>query len=183
MPHEFSAVTVSGIVKALQAFGWYEPVIAAVPPASRSALENPQATKYHPGPAVDEVMEALGRLHGLTGPEQLMQKVTEQSLEGIVAPLARVFLTLTGNSPRVLFSRFDALLSATARGLSASWVDDAGEQAGTLTITYDRPPTPAMAHAWKGALQHVLVFCRVRGTVAVRNSALPTAVVLHASWS
>ncbi len=183
MPHEFSSVTVAGVVKALRALEWYEPIVAAVPPASRAILENPQASRYHPGATLDAVMEALARIHGLSGPERVMQKVTEQSIEGIVAPLARVFLTLTGNSPRVLFSRFDALLSATARGLGASWVDDAGEQAGTLTITYDLTPSPAMAAAWKGALQHVLVFCRVTGTVTVRDSALPNAAVLHVSWS
>jgi hypothetical protein len=183
MPHEFSAVTVAGIVRALKAFGWFDEVLAAVGPVSRAALESPQATKYHPGPAMDEVMARLMTLHGETGPEQVMQKVTQQSLEGIVAPLARVFLSLTGNSPRVLFSRFDALLSATARGLHASWVDDAGEQGGTLTILYDLPTTRAMASAWKGALQHVLIFCRTTGTISIRDSLQPHSVVLHASWA
>ena len=166
MSHEFSAVTMGGVRKALIELGWYDAVLAASSPGTRAILQAPEAAKYHPGTGLDEIVVVLEAQHGLSGPQRMMRTVTAKSLEGIVAPLARIFVTLMGNSPAVIFERFETFVKSTSRGVTASW-KAASEKSGTLVIGYGSPRTLAVAHGWKGALEHVLEFCKAEGTVEV----------------
>jgi hypothetical protein len=166
MSHEFSAVTYGGVRKALVELGWYDAVCAAASPGTRAILQAPETAKYHPGSGLDEIVELLEAQHGPTGPQRMLRAVTAKSLEGVVAPLARIFVTLMGNSPAVIFERFETFVKSTSRGVSASW-KAASEKSGTLVIRYGSPRTLAVAHGWKGALEHVLDFCKAEGTVEV----------------
>jgi hypothetical protein len=166
MSHEFSAVTYGGVRKALQGLGWYDGVLAAASPTTRTTLLAPEAAKFHPGSGLDEIVALVEVQQGLTGPEQLMYAVTARSLSGIAAPLARMFITLMGDSPAVILSRYETFVKSISRGLSASWAaDDA--KSGTLTIRYPAPLSLAIANGWKGAVSHALDFCKARGTVEV----------------
>ncbi len=101
-----------------------------------------------------------------------------------MAPLARIFLTLMGNSPRVVLSRFDTLLQSSSRGIKARWVDDEPQRkGGVLTLQYELPRSPAVGHAWTGALRHVLAFCNAEGQVEILEpTADRTGVRLHVGW-
>jgi hypothetical protein len=170
MSHEFSAVTMGGVRKALVDLGWYDAVLAAASPGTRAILQAPEAAKYHPGTGLDEIVVLLEAAHGPTGPERLMRTVTAKSLEGIVAPLARIFVTLMGNSPAVIFERFETFVKSTSRGVTARWTP-ASAKSGTLVIGYGSQRTLAVAHGWKGALEHVLEFCKAEGSVEVLPQA------------
>jgi AcrR family transcriptional regulator len=166
MSHEFAAVTINGVRKALLELGWFDEVLAAASATTRESLQHVEARRYHPGSVLDEVVDLLAQKHDLAAPETMMRTVVARSLEGIVAPLARVFITIMGNSPRVLLEKFDTLIQASSRGVHAKWEAE-GPTAGVLTLSYGVARSLAVAHGWKGALLHLLVFCKTQGTVDV----------------
>jgi hypothetical protein len=183
MSHEFSSVTLNGVRKALLELGWLDEVIATASATTRDSLQHVEAKRYHPGSVLDEVVELLAQKHGLGASETMMRTVVARSLEGVVAPLARIFITIMGNSPRVLFEKFDTLIQASSRGVHAKWEAE-GPTAGVLTLLYGVPRTLAVAHGWKGALLHVLAFCKTQGTVDVLEFGdSGNSVRLRVRWS
>ena len=166
MSHEFSTVMVSGMRRALLELGWLDQVKAEASAPAKEALDAPEGAKFHPGPAMNEVVDVVARLHGLEGAERFMRSVTANSMEGIVAPLARVYRALKGDSPRVLLAQLDSLLKVAARGLKAAWLEES-ERAGVLSIVYPEPTSLPVGYAWRGVVQHLLVFCEANGGVEV----------------
>ncbi len=180
--YEFSTVMVSGIKRALVEHGWFDAVKAELSSTARATLDAAEESKFHPGPALDEVSEVLARLHGLDAVTRLFRTVTARSMESVVAPLARVYLALKGDSPEVLLARFDSLLQVAARGLRASWVAQS-TRAGTLTLVYPSPRALAASSAWRGTLLHLLDFCEVSGEVEVLEPGEGgRAVRLRVQW-
>lgn len=166
MSHQFSGFTVGGIRKALEKLGIVEQVLASVSPAAAEVIRSAGVFKFHPGVAVDEVMLAAGTLHGDEMISRVMEEATRMSIDGVVAPLARMYLTLKGNQPSVLLERFNEFLKPATRGLSSTWVAN-GLQAGTLSLTYPEAVDRKLAWAWRGAIRYVLLFCKREGTVNV----------------
>jgi len=181
--HEFSGYTVNGIARALEKLGFAEELKAAVSPATREALASGGIFKFHPGATMDEVLVVLCRLRGPDAAAAMMEETTRSSLDGIVAPLARMYLTLKGNEPSVLFERFDDLLRGTARGISARW-SSSGPRAGRLQINYAGKVDPLVVHGWRGALRYVLQFCHAQGEVkAEAPGADGKSVAVFITWS
>ena len=182
MEHEFSGYTVNGIRKALDKLGYAAELNAAVSPTTREALNAGGVFKFQPGVAMDEVLVVLARLKGPDAVADLMEETTRSSLEGVVGPLARMFLTLKGGEPSVLLERFNDLLKGTARGISSTWTAKA-PRTGRLVITYVREVDPVVAHGWRGALRYVMTFCKAQGTVRVGPpSADKKSVTLDVEW-
>lgn len=181
--HEFSGFTVSGIARALVTLGYSDEVLARVSPASREALESSGIFKFHAGPLIDEAMVALTELQGVDAAAAVMEEATRGSIQGVVAPLARMYLTLKGNDPHVLFERFNDLMRAATHGIGSAW-KKRGPNEGTLELTYASDVNPLVGHPWRGALRYVLTFCHRTGTVVLRP---PTAngrlVVLDLAWN
>lgn len=182
MEHEFSGFTVSGIAKAMIKLGYAPKVKASLSPETLEALASGGIFKFQPGRTMDEVMVTLAKLEGVEAAAALMEEVTRSSLNGIVAPLARMYLTLKGNEPSVLFERFNDLLRGTARGITAKWTPGA-PRTGRLQIDYVCAIDPLVAHGWRGALRYVLEFCHARGEVNVDPSVTGKSVALSISWS
>ncbi len=183
MEHEFSGYTVNGIAKALEKLGFAAELKAAVSAATREALGAGGIFKFHPGSTMDEVLVVLCKLEGPDAAAALMEEATRSSLDGIVAPLARMYLTLKGNEPSVLFERFNDLLRGTARGITATWTSSA-PRAGRLQIDYVGAVDPLVVHGWRGALRYVLQFCRAAGEVKVdAPSVNRKSVALLITWS
>jgi hypothetical protein len=181
--HEFSGYTVNGIRKALEKLGFAAEVIAGVSPATRQALANGSTFKFHPGPTMDEVLETLSKLHGVDAVASLMEETTRSSLEGIVAPLARMYLTLKGNEPSVLFERFNDLLRGTTRGITAKWTPT-GPRQGRVDFTYVMAVRTSAAHGWRGAVRSMFTFCGAVGEVSVEPaSADPKTFSLAVRWA
>lgn len=182
MEHEYSGYTVNGIARALEKLGFAEQVKAAVSPATREALASGGIFRFHPAATMDEVLVVLCRLEGPDAAAATIEETTRSSLDGIVAPLARMYLTLEGNEP-VLFERFDDLLRGTARGISAKWTSS-GPRAGRLQIDYVGKVDPLLVHGWRGALRSMLQFCHAQGEVkAEAPGADGKSVAVFITWS
>lgn len=181
--HEFSGYTVGGINKALERLGYAAQVRPALSEAARQALAQGGVFKFHPGPTMDETLVQVAAAFGEEAVAALMQEATRASLEGIVAPLARLYLTLKKNDPSALFERFNDLLRGTTRGIEAAWAQE-GPTAGTMTFTYPVPVPPVVVHGWRGALRHVLQFAGVQGSATVGPpSADGKSVRVALSWT
>jgi hypothetical protein len=181
--HEFSGYTVNGIRKGLEKLGFAAEVIAAVSPATREALSHGSTFKFHPGPTMDEVLEVLSKLRGPDAVAALMEETTRSSLEGIVAPLARMYLTFKGSEPSVLFERFNDLLRGTTRGITAKWTPT-GPRQGRIDFTYVMAVAASAAHGWRGAVRYMFTFCGAVGEVSVEApSADRKTVSLAVRWA
>jgi hypothetical protein len=180
--HEFSGYTVAGIAKALRRLGYAEVLWPRLSSAAVTALQQGGLFKFHPGATMDEVLVRLGELHGAEACAALMEEATRSSLEGVVAPLARLYLTFKRGDPGALFERFNDLLRGTARGIEARWLA-ATPTSGRMEFRYAQQPHAMIAHGWRGALRHVLRFAGVEGEVSV--AAPPTdapGVGLDVRW-
>jgi hypothetical protein len=164
--HEFSGFTVGGIRKALDTLGFSERLLPELSAPTRDALARAGVFKFHPGAAMDEVLIVLAKQRGVDACAAMMEEATRGAVIGVVAPLARMYLTLKGNDPSILFERFNDLLRGTARGISSKWTAT-GERQGRLQIDYVAPVDPVVVHAWRGAMRHVLEFCKAKGEVSV----------------
>lgn len=182
MSHEFSTVMFSAVKRALAELGWLEAVRTESSAGTRAVLDAPEQAKFHPGTALDEVVEVTARLHGLEGAERLLRDVTSSSMVGVVAPLARVYLALKGDSPAVLLAQFGSLLRVAARGLEVTWVAES-EHGGVLSLRYPKRCSLAIGYGWRGTMLHLLTFCEATGTVEVLDFGEGGhAVRLRVTW-
>lgn len=163
---QFSGFTFAGVKKALTELGWLDETLASVRADTRAVLTHPETLKFHESACLDDVVETLRVLRGPSAPEELMRAATAKSLEGIVAPLARIYLTFSGGDPGALLERFGNLTQALSRNITTGWAKES-ERGGVLTLTYPHVPPAAVDLGWKGALRHLLDFAKRAGTVEV----------------
>jgi hypothetical protein len=166
MTHEHKAVTIQGIVEVIKKLGWYDAVRARVEDDVKAVLDDPNTSRYHPGAMFDRTMTAVFELHGPQGAEQVMHGATEGSLRGVIGPLAKMFMTLSGGGPLPLLERFETLISGGGRGFEAKW-SPSEPKAGELIITTETATPPASDFAWKGTLTYLLTFAGVTGKVEI----------------
>ena len=182
MGHEFSGYTVGGIKKALTTLGYFDALLPDLQPETRETLAKATLFKFHPGVRMNDVLITLARQRGVDAVAAMMEEATRSSLGGIVAPLARMYLTLKGNEPSVLFERFNDLLRGTARGVTSKWIST-GVREGRFEIHYVAPVNSVVVHGWRGAMTYVLEFCHARGDVKAEPSPPETkSVALLISW-
>lgn len=183
MPHAHKAVTVQGVVQVLRTLGYLDDILTRVTPDTKAVLEQPHNKRFHPGKVLDETYTTLAVTRGNEEVERVMALATEGSLKGIIAPLARLFMTMMGGGPRVLLERFETLISGGTQGFTARW-EASGPTEGTLIIGTDDVMPPVADHAWKGAVVYLLRFAEVPGTVDVTpRGALTKEVRLRVKWT
>lgn len=180
--HAHKSVTVRAVKQALEANGVLLRVLENVSPDARIALEEPTSRKLHPGSVLDETMACVAKLLGPSGVEKVMFNATERTLAGVVEPLARVFMALSPDGPGALLARFETLISAGAYGFGAKWIQTE-PRAGRLVIsTLSVLPVEA-DHTWKGTVEFLLVWAKVKGVVQILpREAGGRDVCLRVSW-
>ncbi|MFO0598608.1 MAG: hypothetical protein U0228_25095 [Myxococcaceae bacterium] len=168
MGHQHKAVTLQAVNKALEAHGYLLEVREAVGPETRVALEEPLAQRFHEGRVLDETLAVVARLHGRKAVTQVMYAASENTLRGVVAPLAKVLMSFAGGGPTPLLARFDALIAAGARGFVSRWEAVSATHGRLMISTVDVLP-PEADYAWKGTVQYLLAFCEVEGVVTINS--------------
>jgi hypothetical protein len=182
MSHAHKGVTIQAVVHVLERMGALTPVLQRVSPESRVALEYPHHKRFHPGTVLDETMAAVATMHGAEAVGSLMYSAMESTLDGIIAPLARVFMSISGGGPRALLERLEVLIGAGASGFTVSWKPERDSEGRVVITTGDALPLEA-DYTWKGTLQYLLAFAKVDGEVTI----LPREregrdCVLHVKW-
>lgn len=166
MQHAHKGVTIQAVVHVLERMGSLRPILERVSADSRVALEYPHHRRFHPGTVLDETMAAVAHLHGADAVGKIMYSAMESSLEGIVAPLARVFMAMSGGGPIALLERLEVLIGAGAMGFDVTWHPE-GKQHGRVVFTTDAVLPSEAEYSWKGTLEYLLAFARVDGKVAI----------------
>ncbi len=180
MPFETSTLFVKSLADALKQCGHLERVAATVPPEVRASLLDPNARRVHRGDVPLCVCTALA-----DGPiiEEVFAVQTQRTLGPVAAPLMKVALALTGNSPATAFARLDDVLGVMMKGVTAAWTPTS-TSAGVVSITY--PATVQLdgyaAHGWAGALRYAYELAGVPGTTKAATSAGRVASV-EAAWT
>jgi Protein of unknown function (DUF2378) len=183
MSHGHRSVTVQAVVRVLRSMGSLDAVLERLSPETRAVLAAPMAQTFHPGHVLDDTMTAVGALYGEAVVEQVMFRTMESALSGIAGPLARIYLTITGGSPRALLARFETLVSAGGQGFRARWVEQS-PTSGRLVISTELPALPITDHSWKGTVAYVLAFAGVQGTVTILpREAEGRDVCLAVQWT
>lgn len=158
------AVTVNGLARMLRRDGLFDRVMQQMPQETKAAFEQPFAHASYPAEISDMVLAEVARLEGVERVERLVFDWTELSFKGIVGPLAKLLMTVTGAGPHGLFRRFDTLVSAGGDGRQCNWVEE-GPKGGVLTISTEVASIPIANHSWKGVAEYVLHFAGVKGSV------------------
>ena len=166
MEHAHKSVTVQGIVKTLKAHGWLEGVRAKLNSKALHALDDPMSSKFHDGRYLDEVYDVLAANEGPDAVDTLLYESTRDSMSGIAGPLAKLFLTTIGATPRTLFSRFETLLSSGTRGFHVGW-EDTGPRSGRLSISTQNPAPLVGDYAWRGVIRYLFEFAGAKGAKTV----------------
>ncbi|MFT3710262.1 MAG: hypothetical protein QM817_21755 [Archangium sp.] len=185
MTHAHKGVTIQAVVHVLERMGALRPVLEHVSPDSRISLEYPHHRRYHPGTVLDETMAAVARLHGADAVGKVMYSAMETTLEGVVAPLARVFMAMNGGGPGALLERLEVLIGAGAMGFRVSWQPDQQNGcAGRAVFTTDSMLPNEADYSWKGTLEYLLAFSKVQGVVTIcPREQGGRACVLRVSWN
>lgn len=179
--HEFSGFTVRGIAEGLVALKFKDSLWPHLSQGARDTLEKVGRFKFHDGKLIDEVVVKLAEVHGPEAAASVMEYATRTAIEGVVAPVAKLYVTLKGNDPAVLFERFNDLSGATTRGISASWKKE-GPTRGSLSMRYGFQVDQRVGHAWCGALRYVIAFCGKQGQATVKPVDDVHVVTLALEW-
>jgi hypothetical protein len=175
---------VRAIRKSLATLGYEQIILDRVSPETKAILDGGRFVNFVSGVHVDEIMIHLCEAKGPDAVEALMQHVTASALEGLVGPIARMYLSFGGNSPQSLLRRFNDLLKSVTREIHSTWVQDS-ETSGHLVVDYPQPVDGRLAHCWTGPLRHLLVFCHFSGTVTIKTPAekKSASLELHVEWT
>ncbi len=141
-------------------------IAATVSPAARSMLrEPPLPTEWIDGRVLNEIFEAILRVHGA----DLLMRLNRQSIERGVSPLIRgaaeSVLRVFGVSPATLLSRLGRVGGTMSRGVVYHY-DALTETSGSFEIEYtnlvDVPLGASIASV--GGLELIFDMCSVRGS-------------------
>lgn len=179
MTFSTTPIFVRSLANALTSLGLLDRVLPLVPPSTRASLVDPGLVRAHDGAVALHVCTALADA-------ELVEKVFEEQLRrtlgSVIAPLVRVAMALTGNSPAVAFSRLDDLFKVMMKGVTPSW-EPLSPTSGVVTITYPAGVTVDRysGHGWVGGLRYAFELAGVKGT-AVPQQWEGNRVSVAVSW-
>lgn len=138
--------------------------LATMKPETRHALENPSSASWHDGSVVIDAAEAVQRLAGDRGVEDMNFTAVKQSLGPVLAPFFKVTLSLFGTSPSSLLKRMNDSLGAVMTGVRAEW-SATGVTSGRLTITHPDDVKAVSWPCWRGSLRLIFELCGAEGEI------------------
>lgn len=168
------------ILESLRVAGFFESVRAAVAPATARTMEHPPwMLGWVQAPEFDDTLQTLLRMHGRAAVIDIGLAVARRQAGGMLSPLVRGLVAITGSKPDTIYANLDGLYNVTVRGISFEWRSE-GERNGTLLLRAGPPPPPEGVLTFiEGTLHYGTELCNVRGTFERRAG---TAGVT-CSWS
>ncbi len=165
----------NGIQAILAREGRLDTIAQSAPPALRCLLAQPPlASEWISGAIMNEFLSAIAANYGLDTVQRITRGAVNESMVPLMRSYAGALLRLFGATPHSIFSRVHEVMKLTSRGVDASY-RRGGERRLFASFSHSsaRSLHPAMFASWRGAMEAILDFCDVRGTVSepVVNSA------------
>lgn len=166
LPLEIKGSVVRSLAATLVEHRFLDGIAAAVSPEARVMLRDPPLpTQWIDGRVLNEILEAIFRIHG----PEVLRRLNRESVERGVSPLVRgaaeSLLRVFGVSPATLLSRMGRVGGTMSRGVVYHYVVTS-ETSGTFDLEYtdlvDVPLGPSIATV--GALEMIFDMCSVRGS-------------------
>lgn len=154
MEWEANAVQLAGLVRQARARGLLEPALLRCSEATRAAVTQPHAARWHPGAVLVEFSEALIAVSDASTFESVNYEMSRDSFGPILRPMVQVAMTLTGRSPATILSRMPAAIASAVRNVTCTWTPE-GPRGGVLAFVYPSDISANAAHAWRGAIRFV----------------------------
>lgn len=154
MEWEANAVQLAGLARQAKARGLLEPALARCGDATRAAVLQPHAARWHPGPVLVEFSEALIAASDATTFELINYEMSRDSFGPILRPMVQVAMTLTGRTPATILARMPAAIASAVRNITCTWTPE-GPRGGVLAFAYPTEISSNAAHAWRGAIRFV----------------------------
>jgi hypothetical protein len=183
MEWKYSAMGVRSLAVGVSSLKCATDAFAAMKPETRAALESPSSTNWHDGMVVIDAAEAVLRLAGEAGVEEMNYTAVKRSLGPVMAPFLRVTLALFGASPDSIIKRMNDSLGAVMRGVRSEW-QPSGPKSGRIIITHPDDVRDVSWPCWKGSLRFTYDLCGVKGEIQPRrDAATPRTLVFDCTWS
>jgi hypothetical protein len=165
----------NGIQAILVREGRLDTIAQSAPPALRCLLAQPPlASEWISGAIMNEFLSAIAANYGLDTVQRVTRGAVNESMVPLMRSYAGALLRLFGATPHSIFSRVNDVMKLTSRGVDASY-RRGGERRLFASFSHSAASAlhPAMFASWRGAMEAILDFCDVRGTVSepVVNSA------------
>lgn len=168
MEWKYSSIGIRSLAFGIASLPYGSEVKAALNPATRAALDDPNSTKWHDGSVVLEAAEVVKRFGGNEGVEAMNYHAVKRSLGPVMAPFLKVSLALFGASPATLFSRMNENLTPVMRGVTTTWAA-ADPLSGRLIVTHPDPVLAVSWPCWRGSLRFTFDLCGVKGEIVDRS--------------
>ena len=153
-PFEPSSNTVRGLVACIEEKGLTAQVKALLSGVALEALTDPTARRWWPGTAYNQLGEAVVKIAGAQGYEDMSLDIAKKTFGPIVAPMVKVTLAIVGATPGGLLDKLALLASVAIRGPTFKWVST-GATSGTLTIDYLGPTSSVLAlSSWRATIRY-----------------------------
>ena len=166
VPVETKGSVARSMAAALSDHRLLDEIVAEVSPAARAMmLDPPLPTVWIDGRLLNEVYEAILRLHGADVLRRLNRQAIEQGVSPLIRGAAESILRVFGPSPATLLSRLGRVSGTISRGVAYRYDADT-ETSGTFEIEcahLDNVPLGAFI-AIVGGLELVFEMCSMRGS-------------------
>ena len=142
-------------------------------PSVRGAISDParEVIDHPPLPItwidaalVEEIMGAVGRLHGRETVREVGLETARTKLGSVLVPLMRTLLSIWGATPQSIFSQVQRLAWVVSRGLTLSYVPET-PTSGAVELFYPDGTNDFVYASWEGSFHLAFDVCGVTGTI------------------
>lgn len=144
----------AGIAKQARARGIIDRALARCTPETRTAIENPYSTRWHPGAVLADFSEGLLAVSDAATFEAINFDMAKASFGPILRPMVQVALAITGQSPATILARVPASIEPGVRNVTCTWEPE-GKTGGALSFGYPADISPNSEFAWRGVIRFI----------------------------
>lgn len=166
VPVETKGSVLRSIATTLTENRLFDGIAAAVSPTTRAMmLDPPLPTVWVDGRLLNEIYEAILKLHGADALRRMNRQAIEHGVSPLIRGAAESILRVFGSSPATLLSRLGRVSGTISRGVTYRY-DAETETSGMFEIEcthLDNVPLGAFI-ALVGGLELVFDMCSVRGS-------------------
>ncbi|HYV49516.1 MAG TPA: hypothetical protein VFA20_31875 [Myxococcaceae bacterium] len=154
-----------GYLAVLESRGLLPPVRDAVSERARKVIDDPPLPiSWIDTALVEEIMDAVGRVHGRETVREVGRETARTKLGSILVPFMRTLLALWGATPHSIFKQVQRLAGVISKGLQLSYVPET-PTSGTVELFYPAGTNDSVFASWEGSFHLAFDVCNVEGTI------------------